>query len=275
MKTNEILAPASWRCVDFISDIHLHPSLPENASAWARFLQSSEADAIFILGDLFDAWIGDDLLADSENSSSENSPQAFDFERECVAHLRASSMQRSLYFMHGNRDFLIGPRFAEASGLSLLDDPSVLEFGGVRYLLSHGDELCWADTAYQAFRRTVRDPAWQTQFQSTSLAQRMAQAREMRARSEAFKANLKAQGQPWIDIDESAAVAWMNAQRCQHFIHGHTHEGRDHRIATQQGQGVRHVLPDWHMERSPPHGFALRLRLQPEGEPSTEAVAVA
>jgi UDP-2,3-diacylglucosamine hydrolase len=266
MQANEIHAPPSWRCVDFISDVHLHPSSPENFSAWAQFLGNSEADAIFILGDLFDVWIGDDVLTEQSGRlahSMEPDPQQF--ERDCVQHLHACAQQRSVYLMHGNRDFLIGPRFSQATGAILLNDPSVLVWGGHRYLLSHGDALCLADTAYQDFRRVVRDDAWQSQFLATSLSQRREQARMMRARSESVKDALKASGQAWVDVDQAATLHWMNALACHHFIHGHTHEGRDHALVSNQGQGIRHVLPDWHVEQTPPQGFALRLELSAEG----------
>ena len=265
MQANEIHAPPSWRCVDFISDVHLHPSSPENFSAWSQFLANSEADAIFILGDLFDVWIGDDVLTEQLDGSHKSEPVPGIFERDCVQQLHACAQQRHVYLMHGNRDFLIGSRFSQATGVSLIEDPSVLVWGAHRYLLSHGDALCLADTAYQDFRRMVREEAWQSQFLATSLSQRHEQARMMRARSESLKAALKASGQAWIDVDQAEAVQWMNALRCQHLIHGHTHEGRDHVLVSNQGQGIRHVLPDWHVEDNPPRGFALRLELSAEG----------
>jgi UDP-2,3-diacylglucosamine hydrolase len=249
MSTPEIDAPAAWRSVDFISDLHLQSSEQANVSAWMTYLDASPADAIFILGDLFEVWIGDDVLkADGLN-----------FEQQCCLALQNCAKQRKLFFMHGNRDFLIGQAFAQQSAMTILSDPSVLLFGGQRYLLSHGDALCLADTDYQKFRETVRSNAWQTQFLATPLEQRKAQARQIRMASELRKKEHHAAGQPWVDIDASMARQWMDAARAQHFIHGHTHEGRDHAIQSAQGEGVRHVLPDWHAGEQSASGYALRL----------------
>jgi UDP-2,3-diacylglucosamine hydrolase len=134
-----------------------------------------------------------------------------------------------------------------------------LLFAGQRYLLSHGDALCLADTDYQQFRAMVRGKEWQAKFLATLLAERLAQARSIRAESEARKRDMKAAGEPWVDVDQPTAVQWMNAANALHFIHGHTHEGRDHAVVSQQGVGVRHVLPDWEVSAQPARGYVLRL----------------
>ncbi len=273
MAFDEITAPATWRCVDFISDLHLQESEPGNFLAWRSYLEQSPADAIFILGDLFEVWVGDDVLASSSDTQVAARHMGLRFEDRCCRVLHYCAEQRNLYFLHGNRDFLIGERFLQASGMQKLSDPSVLSFGQQRYLLSHGDALCLADTDYMAFRAQVRSAQWQAQFLGTPLQERLQQARVMRMQSEAHKQSQQAAGLPWVDVDQGAAVQWLDAARCQHMIHGHTHEGRDHPIRSAQGPGVRHVLPDWHMSSRPARGYALRLSLGAQGV-TTEQVSV-
>jgi UDP-2,3-diacylglucosamine hydrolase len=275
MEFDEILAPAHWRRVDFISDIHLQEGASENMRAWEAYLASSPADAIFILGDLFEVWVGDDVLDPSgladPSAAGSGSPS---FEGRCAQALRACSRRASLYFMRGNRDFLVGEAFAQICGLKLIQDPSVLAFGEKRYLLSHGDALCLADVQYQQFRQIVRGAGWQTEFLSAPLAVRQAQARGIRQASQSRKQDLQASGQAWIDIDSSMAVQWMDTLKCQHFIHGHTHEGRDHDVHCASGTGLRHVLPDWHLEEAPPRGYVLRLSLSEQQGARAEHVSL-
>lgn len=249
---HELAAPAHWRSIDFISDLHLHTQEPANFAAWQHYLESSTADAVIILGDLFEVWVGDDCL-----HSATASLQAAGFEDRCRSALHACAQRKPLYFMHGNRDFLVGPAALAACGMQLLPDPTVLTFGGVRYLLSHGDALCLADTDYQKFRTLVRSSAWQTEFLARPLAEREHMARSMRAQSEARKQL----GGPWIDLDPQATAQWMHAARANHMIHGHTHEGADHAVAAQQGAGTRHVLCDWHADAAPPRAQVLRLSI--------------
>nr|MBP7567877.1 UDP-2,3-diacylglucosamine diphosphatase [Burkholderiaceae bacterium] len=170
-----LAAPAHWRRVDFISDLHLDPREPETAQAFRRYLATADADALFILGDLFEVWIGDDAA----------SPDSF--EHECGQWLHAASQRAPVFFMHGNRDFLLGEAFARQAGLTLLADPTVLDFGGQAWMLSHGDALCVDDIDYMAFRERVRTPAWQGYFLGQPLEQRRAFARSARAQSEARK----------------------------------------------------------------------------------------
>jgi UDP-2,3-diacylglucosamine hydrolase len=274
---NEINAPATWRCVDFISDIHLQESEPSNFLAWRSYLELSPADAVFILGDLFELWVGDDCLGTASDSSLIARHEGLHFEERCSRVLHFSAQQHNLYFMHGNRDFLVGQSLAKTCGMQILSDPSVLVFGGIRYLLSHGDALCLSDEKYQEFRRMVRSPEWQQNFLATPLQERLQQARVMRMASEARKKDMQAAGEPWVDVDLAATVQWMDAANCQHAIHGHTHEGRDHAISTKQGRGTRHVLPDWHATASrsqPARGYALRLSLDEGGLVSTHHIPV-
>ncbi len=272
---DSISAPPAWRCVEFISDLHLQESEPLNFLAWRSYLELSPADAIFILGDLFEVWVGDDVLADSLQASNSTRHQGFRFEQQCSSLLQRGAERRSMYFMRGNRDFLVGKGLSDSSGIQILSDPSVLSFGGQRYLLSHGDALCLGDEPYQAFRALVRSADWQTKFLATPLQERLGQARAMRTASEARKKEMNAAGHAWIDIDQKVAVQWMDATQSQHFIHGHTHEGRDHAITSKQGLGTRHVLPDWHSGQQPPRGYALRLSLGDDGAVSTHHIPVA
>jgi UDP-2,3-diacylglucosamine hydrolase len=251
---HELAAPAHWRSIDFISDLHLHAQEPANFTAWQRYLESSTADAIIILGDLFEVWVGDDCLHSATASVSISLSDA-GFEDRCRSALHACSQHKPLYFMHGNRDFLVGPAALAACGMQLLPDPTVLTFGGLRYLLSHGDELCTADTDYQKFRALVRSSAWQAEFLARPLAEREQMARSMRAQSEARKQL----GGPWVDLDPQATAQWMHTARADHMIHGHTHEGADHAAAARQGAGTRHVLCDWHADAVPPRAQVLRV----------------
>src|SRR3954447_2447220 len=137
-------APAAWRSADFISDLHLHAQDLATQDAWRRYMRDTPADAVFILGDLFEVWVGDD--------------SAFGpgFLADCAAVLQASARSRATFFMHGNRDFLVGRGFMDSCGVTLLEDPTVLDFAGKRWLLTHGDALCLADTDYMQFRSMVR-----------------------------------------------------------------------------------------------------------------------
>lgn len=259
MSFDEIVAPADWHCVDFISDIHLQESEPANFLAWRSYLEQSPADAIFLLGDVFEVWVGDDVIGGGLEGNLVTRHEGLHFEDRCCRVLHYCAQQRNLYFLHGNRDFLVGEGFAKACGMQILSDPSVLVFSGQRYLLSHGDALCLADTEYQQFRAKVRSADWQHEFLATPLQERIQQARMMRQASESRKLEQAQAGKLGMDIDPQAAEQWMNAAQAKHFIHGHTHEGANHAIGSKQGQGTRYVLPDWHVAQKPARGYALRL----------------
>lgn len=244
----ELSAPASWRVVDFISDLHLQAEEPETVQAWQAYMAGTTADAVFILGDLFEAWIGDDGLAVAAPPAA--SPEAF--EQACVRTLRAASDRRALYILHGNRDFLIGPGFVQASGTTLLDDPTVLAFAGQRWLLSHGDALCLDDVEYQRFRHQVRSPAWQQAFLAQPLAQRRAIARQLREQSKARQHG----DLPYADADPALMLAWLQAAGAHCLIHGHTHRPADHTLADGR---QRRVLSDWDAAAQPARTEVLRL----------------
>ncbi len=241
-------APAHWRRLDFISDLHLQASEPATFLAWQDFMQRTTADAVFILGDLFEVWVGDDVV-DSVATNPHASPG---FEARCAQVLHAASQRLSIFFMHGNRDFLLGERFAKACGMTLLNDPTVLDFAHQRWLLSHGDALCLDDTDYMQFRAQVRGSAWQQNFLSQTLAHRQEAARALRRESE----TLKQSGATYADLDEPATCDWLRTAQANTLIHGHTHKPADHRLP----DGLRRItLSDWDAAATPPRIEILRL----------------
>lgn len=243
----ELVAPSSWRTVDFISDLHLNADEPATFSAWQAYLRETPADAVFILGDLFEVWVGDDAVSAGFQAHPESG-----FENCCATVLAQAGSRLALFFMHGNRDFLIGPAFMDACHARLLDDPTVLNFAGQRWLLSHGDALCIDDTDYMAFRQQVRSPGWQQTFLARPLAERQAMAREMRRQSEARKRS----GMDYGDVDPNAARQWLEAAHAPTLIHGHTHKPAWHDL----GNGLsRVVLSDWDAGASVPRAEVLRL----------------
>ncbi len=247
-------APASWRHIDFISDLHLQASETATFELWRTYLQRTQADAVFILGDLFEVWVGDDAAhAPSDPSASAS------FEFSCGQSLKAAAQRHDVFFMHGNRDFLLGSAFAESCGMALLTDPTVLEFGGERWLLSHGDALCLDDTDYMRFRAEVRTPAWQDQFLRQDLAQRQTVARALRDNSESRKRS----GVTYADLDTAATCDWLTSTQCTTLIHGHTHKPADHALP---GSKRRVVLSDWDAGAQPVRAEVLRLSLK-EGQP--------
>ncbi|MBA4261906.1 MAG: UDP-2,3-diacylglucosamine diphosphatase [Comamonadaceae bacterium] len=249
----ELHAPAHWRAVEFISDLHLQASDPTTFAGWQRLLQrpaAERADALFILGDLFEIWVGDDVLSPT-NRSSESV-----FLRHCTTLLHDLSRHTPVFFMAGNRDFLFGTDGLRASGMQALDDPTVLDFMGQRWLLSHGDALCLADTDYMRFRAQVRTPAWQTTFLAQPLAEREAVARGLREQSEARKRSHAHDPTLWADVDTPAARQWLQRADAPMLIHGHTHRPASHEL----GDGLqRVVLSDWDAAASPPRAEVLRL----------------
>ena len=248
----ELHAPPAWRTVDFISDLHLQAGEPATFEAWAHYLAQTPAGAVFILGDLFDVWVGDD----SAEPGPATSPQALNFEQQCAQVLQQAAAKRALFFMHGNRDFLVGPQFMAQCNCSLLDDPTLLVFAGQRWLLSHGDALCLADIDYMKFRAQVRSAQWQQDFLAQPLAKRQAIARDLRQQSQNQHEQRKLAGTAFIDVDDAAARQWLQAAHAQTLIHGHTHRPARHDL----GDGLqRLVLSDWDAAASPARAEVLRL----------------
>ena len=239
----ELLAPSRWRSVDFISDLHLQASDAQTFATWADYLQSTTSDAVIILGDLFEVWVGDDCLSQEKR-----------FEHDCVDVLRSAGSRLDLYIMHGNRDFLMGRTLMAACRAHALNDPTVLVFGEQRWLLTHGDALCLDDTRYMEFRAVVRSAQWRTDFLSKPMSERLQLARSMRMQSEARKQS----DTVYADIDVTAANALLRQHGADHMIHGHTHRPGHHAL---QGTSQRWVLSDWDLKAQPPRAEVLRLTL--------------
>ena len=240
-----LVAPLHWRNIDFISDLHLQASEPLTFEAWKRYMRTTLADALFILGDLFEVWVGDDAASDQHAGS---------FEAVCAAVLQHTSARLPVFFMHGNRDFLVGPAFMAQCHCALLADPTVLDFGGRRWVLSHGDESCVADVDYLKFRAVVRSTPWQQDFLAKPLAERKAIARDLRGRSQAKKKTSPI----YADVDADAALALLREAGAGHMVHGHTHKPANHVLGPDLH---RIVLSDWDMSAQPPRAEVLRLSL--------------
>lgn len=242
----ELQAPPIWRTVDFISDLHLHASEPATFAAWQHYMQSTPADAVFILGDLFEVWVGDDAVNDDISITDAS------FEDRCAHVLGETAGRLPVYVMHGNRDFLIGQGLMDLCNTNLLADPTVLVFNKHRWLLSHGDALCLDDVDYMQFRTQVRSAGWQEAFLAKPLAERQEIARGLRAQSEARKAS----GAAYADLDAAASRAWLQAAHAPTLIHGHTHKPAIHDL----GGGLnRVVLSDWDLTAAPARAEVLRL----------------
>jgi UDP-2,3-diacylglucosamine hydrolase len=214
------------------SDLHLDPARPEPVEAFLRFLAgpAREAEALYLLGDLFEAWVGDD----------DDDPMPARVAAGLAALAQAGV---TIWFQRGNRDFLIGPDFAARCGVRLLGEAEVHELGGVPTLLMHGDQLCTRDLSYQAFRRQARDPDWQRQLLAQPLAARRALAATARAESRAHTAAAAAE---IMDVEPEAVRAALHAHGVRRLIHGHTHRPAIHRFALGDADAERIVLPDWH-----------------------------
>ena len=244
MSVLELTAKPSWQTVDFISDLHLQGSQPETFHTWQRYMQTTAADAVFILGDFFEVWVGDDVL------------QEHGFEQQCAQVIRQTAACVPTFFMHGNRDFLIGGEMMTACNTALLPDPTVLSFNHKRWLLSHGDELCTGDTAYMTFRNQVRSSDWQRVFLTKPLAERQAIAQSLRQQSRAQHEVRKKSGADDVDVDASAARQLLQQANAKTLIHGHTHKPAEHDL----GDGLqRVVLSDWDADTTPQRAQILRL----------------
>ncbi len=229
---SEWRAPLSWETIDFISDLHLSEETPLTFEAWAGYMRDTVADAVVILGDLFEAWVGDDA-------------RHAGFEARCAAVLTSTAATRRVAFMVGNRDFLVGDAMLADCGVQALADPTVFVVGDDRLLLSHGDALCLSDLEYQQIRSMARSPAWQQGFLALSLEERRSQVRQMRLRSELH--NKARAGTDYADLDLPTAVQWMQAAATPNFIHGHTHKPATEGLAPGF---VRHVLSDWDLDHA-------------------------
>ncbi len=217
----------------FISDLHLAPSRPEIVRLFESFLHgpATEAEGLYILGDLFEYWAGDDDLEDPFNRRV---MQAID---------TCASRGTRIHFMRGNRDFLVGDAFALAGNLTLLDDPMRAELADGPALLSHGDQLCTDDREYQAFRERVRSKAWITEFLGRPLDERKAEIEALRRRSEAEK---RVKSMAIMDVSERAVIETFRHHGLTRLIHGHTHRPAHHRLVVDGVDCERWVLADWY-----------------------------
>jgi UDP-2,3-diacylglucosamine hydrolase len=220
----------------FVSDVHLDEAAPEAQRQFLDFLRTyvRGARALYILGDLFESWVGDDDIGGERSA--------------VLAALRAlTAGGTACFLLHGNRDFLIGEDFCRATGCQLLPDPVIARIGGERVLLTHGDALCTDDHAYQELRSIVRTPAWQRRFLGLSLADRQLLADEARAGSRAHTARTIPK---IMDVNAAAVAAAFEAARVSRIIHGHTHRPAVH-DALVAGQPVqRIVLGAWYEQGS-------------------------
>jgi UDP-2,3-diacylglucosamine hydrolase len=225
----------------FVSDLHLDPARPGITRLFGDFLDGDarRADALYILGDLFEAWVGDD---------DPSATGAFVAGR--LAALAAAGVP--VHFMHGNRDFLVGGAYAERAGMALRDDPSVVDLYGRRALLMHGDTLCTDDVAYQQFRAQTRDPAWQAQFLAQPLEARLAFARQARAASQAHQGGLRDAGTmaSITDVAPGAVDAAFRMHDVDLLIHGHPHRPAVHAVDVDGRARTRVVLGDWYEQGS-------------------------
>ncbi len=230
---------ASW----FIADLHLDSSRPESIHYLFEFfsyLQVSQAraDALYILGDFFEYWIGDDVLDTPQGQSIRPIVTA-------LAQLKQSGV--AVYFIHGNRDFLIGEQFASLSGCELLPEQQVIDLYGTPTLLMHGDSLCTNDVEYQQARALFRSPDWQAQLMNLSIPERLERAQMLRMESQA---RTRSKAETILDVNQAAVEAVMREYAVTCLIHGHTHRPAVHQFDLDGKTVQRVVLGDWYQTSS-------------------------
>lgn len=215
----------------FISDLHLTGERPETLGLFSRFLRERARDAqsLYILGDLFEAWLGDDLLLPGYGETLEE-----------LKALTASGVP--VQVMPGNRDFLLGTGFAKATGCELLGEPTRLEVAGAPTLLLHGDTLCTDDIPYQQMRKTLRDPAWMAEFLDKSPEERIALAKQLRDKSQEETGS---KAYAIMDVNAEAVAGAFREHKVERIIHGHTHRPARHKGEVDGRPVERWVLGDW------------------------------
>ena len=221
----------------FISDLHLSGERPETNEQFFRFLgdEARRAESLYVLGDLFEYWVGDDELTDSRGD-----PLA----SEVAAAFRALSQRGvQIWLMHGNRDFLVGEGFFAASGARFLDDPTVIQVEGKPVVLMHGDTLCTDDHDYQSWRRTARSGAWQREFLAKPLAARRDAILDLRDKSREV---IRAKPAEIMDVNQEAVREAFRRHGARRLIHGHTHRPARHEVEVDGARCERWVLPDWY-----------------------------
>ena len=220
----------------FISDLHLEDDRPEIGRQFESFLkgEATSADALYILGDLFEYWVGDD----DPNPHYAAMKSAI---RQLV------DLGVPVFYMHGNRDFMIGEQFAEDTGVTLLPDPQGIELHGTKILLSHGDFLCTDDTHYQQMRRLTRDPEWQAMMAAIPLEERIAIAENARRQSQEYNASID---EEIMDVNQQAVIDAFREHCVEVLLHGHTHRPAVHEIDLEDRKAKRIVLGDWYEQGS-------------------------
>jgi len=223
----------------FISDLHLKAEQPDTIGLFLDFLttEATQADALYILGDLFEAWLGDDVLLPG-------------YEPVLEAMKRLSDNGVPLYVMHGNRDFLLGARFAQMTGTTLIEDPYRIDLYGTPTLLMHGDLLCTDDRPYQAMRQQLRDPQWIAAFLAKTPQERIEFARQLRERSQKETGE---KAEAIMDVNATTVAQTLQQHQVRRLIHGHTHRTAVHRVEIDGEDAERIVLGDWGI-----HGSVLR-----------------
>ncbi len=220
----------------FIADLHIGGEQPLVAERFIDFLQTqtNSAEALYILGDLFEVWLGDDAIQADQQGVL-----------DALKQLTHSGVP--VFVMRGNRDILLGEAFEKMSGCHLLDDPTVIELYGQKTLLTHGDMLCTDDMEYQQFRNMVHNQEWQQQFLTQSVAQRIKIARQYRNESSARNQEKSAE---IMDVNNDAVINLMQKQGVTRLIHGHTHRPAIHELTLDEQRGQRIVVGDWFQQNS-------------------------
>lgn len=222
-----------------ISDLHLTPSMPLTAQRFFDFCEKEapQVEAVFILGDLFEYWVGDDTSASSP------------FQQEVKRALANLSTRTKTYYMHGNRDFLIGSSFLKKSGMTLLPEPTTVDIAGEKYVLCHGDSLCTADVGYQMFRRWVRKSWIQKLFLRLPLRWRKSIAHQLRGNSQVqYQATIKSAKEHKTNVTLDACADILGMQSGARLIHGHTHLPAHHQEQLREQHWQRWVLSDWELD---------------------------
>lgn len=233
------MSDPSSRATLFISDLHLDGERPDITAQFLNFLEreARSAQALYVLGDLFEAWIGDD----------DPDPD----KRRVIAALRSLTHSGvPAYLIHGNRDFLIGRRFAAETGVQLLSDPTSIDLYGKRVLLMHGDTLCIDDPDYQRLRRIVRNPIVQFILRRLTLRQRLSLAARMRAGSKAHIESMDKATPQIMDVNQDEVRRTFEHQRVDFIVHGHTHRPAIHQVQLGDRSVTRIVLGDWYEQGS-------------------------
>ncbi len=223
----------------FVSDLHLEADRPDIADQFLKFLETEalHADALYILGDLFESWVGDD-----------DPNEHYAWIKQGLRKLSRKNIP--VFFMHGNRDFMIGADFAAETAITILPDPCITEIHGQKVLLSHGDAYCTDDVEYQAVRKMTRDPQWQAMMLAKPLEERLAFAEQARAASQAHSGNID---QNIADVNQNAIENALREAEVSLMLHGHTHRPAVHEFEIDGQPAGRIVLGDWYE-----HGSVVR-----------------